>query len=136
MRTKGGFLVGAVLMLVTGCTKTVYVASTEAPSVTEAPSNKWDGRKPSDADVFPGADLAGADLRGANLYRANLRGANLAGADLRDADLADANLRDANLRDANISDADLDGANLSGANFDGVCNANVYGQPADNCNKS
>ena len=36
MRSRVGFLVGVILMLVTGCTKTVYVASTEAPT-TKAP---------------------------------------------------------------------------------------------------
>ena len=45
MRSRVGFLVGVILMLVTGCTKTVYVASTAAPStaaptIAEAPTTK------------------------------------------------------------------------------------------------
>jgi hypothetical protein len=37
MRSKVGFLVGVILMLATGCTKTVYVVSTDAPT-TSAPT--------------------------------------------------------------------------------------------------
>ena len=86
MRSRAIFLVGSVLMLVTGCTKTMYVTSTEAPtvaetpSVTETPTNKWGGRTPTAAEIFPDADLTDANLSGAELTLADLTGANLIGA--------------------------------------------------------
>ena len=47
MRSRAIFLVGVILILATGCTKTVYVASTDAPTTntpsTDAPSTDAGG---------------------------------------------------------------------------------------------
>jgi hypothetical protein len=119
MRSRAIFLVGVILMLATGCTKTVYVASTEAPT-TDAPGEPGSGFTVNGYKIKPGAYLLGVNLEGANLRGANLEDANLMSANLEGADLEDANLLSAYLVFANLTGANLEGANLTGANLEGA----------------
>ena len=133
------------LLFTAGCTKTVYVTTTDAPIATEAPTTTAPANTDaptttvtvvtdsSDYFVFgyliePYADLNGAffngaDLSGANLTGADLSGADLSGAELYEASLYGANLYQANLEGANLEDANLTNANLRGAN---LTNANLH----------
>ena len=81
---------------------------------------KWNGKKPTDKDIKPGADLSGADLRDRNLYGADLTEVNLSGANLDSAYLFEANLRNADLSGARMDSAFLEGAKLTGANLTGA----------------
>jgi uncharacterized protein YjbI with pentapeptide repeats len=127
-----------LLLSVAGCTETVNVTSTEAPT-TNAPIELRSGFAVNGREIGPeanlrgtnltDADLTGADLRGANLTDVNLTDANLRGADLSDFNqpvkFSGANLRGANLTNANLSGAqlmlvDLHGANLYSADMRGV----------------
>lgn len=122
------------LLFTPGCTKVVYVTTTEAPIVTDAPTTTAPSNTDaptttamvvtdsSDYFVFgylikPYADLRGAFFNGADLSGVDLEGADLSGADLRGANLRDANLYQANLEGANLNQADLSGANLEDANL-------------------
>jgi len=130
------------LVSVAGCTKTVYVATTDAPVVTDAPVELRSGFTVNGYTIRPGADLGGAympnanlsfaDLSGANLSLSDLSGANLTGANLsgaylggailtgtilHGADLTNANLQGANLSNAELTNANLQGANLTDANL-------------------
>jgi hypothetical protein len=95
-------VVGGLLLSVAGCTKTVYVTTTDAPVVTDAPAELRNGFTVNGYTIE-----RGADLRGANLARVNLAYANLVRADLTDADLYDANLTGAHLFDAYLFGAKL-----------------------------
>ena len=77
------------LLSVVGCTKTVYVTTSEAPGITNAPGKLRNGFTVNGYTIERGAkltdaNLAGADLAGANLFEASLYGANLNGATMPD----------------------------------------------------
>lgn len=84
----------AGLLSVPGCTKTVYVTTTEAPVTTEAPGELRSGFTVDGYEIEPGANLEGADLTVANLTDANLTGTNLRGSYLGFADLTGAMMPD------------------------------------------
>ena len=87
---------------------------------TSASGGKWRGRKPTPADVFPGADLTGANLSRVDLSNEDFTGADLTGADLSGSLFDNADLTGANLTGANLTGADLRGAELRGTRFRGA----------------
>jgi len=101
-----------VCVVSAGCSKTVNVTSMETPAI-EAPTTKWDGHRPSDADFFTGADLTDAELEYANLTGTNLWDANLTDANLENTVLENAYLAGANLTKANLTGANLRNAHLA-----------------------
>lgn len=126
------------LVFTAGCTKTVYVTTTDAPVVTEAPivTDAPTTTAPANTDaptttapvvtvssgnfvngylIEPGADLSGAELSGAYLEDVNLTNANLRGANLTNSNLRFAVLEGADLTGADLTGADLNRAHLAGA---------------------
>ena len=87
---------------------------------TSASGGKWRGRKPTPADVFPGADLTGANLSRVDLSNEDFTGADLTGADLSGSLFDNADLTGANLTGANLTGANLFGAELRGTRFRGA----------------
>ena len=75
------------LLSVVGCTKTVYVTTSEAPGITNAPGKLRSGFTVNGYTIERGAKLTDANLAGADLAGADLEGAYLAGADLTGANL-------------------------------------------------
>ena len=102
-------VVVGLLLSVTGCTKTVYVTTTEAPN-TEAPVELRSGFTVNGYKIEPAADLTDAYLRDEDLSFADLTAVNLS-----DADLSYANLT----LGTNVTDSIVTGATMpDGSIFD------------------
>ena len=77
-----------LFLSVAGCTETVNVTTTEAPT-TNPPIELLSGFTVYGFTIEPGADLSNADLTGADLTGADLTGADLTGAILKGATMPD-----------------------------------------------